>query len=216
MAVSIVKRTLFFMHKYGWLLLDSSYSEKKRLSERHLFFDIHKLLNIIATSIGQSSDDIIRFAKIAEGGSYRVFEACFKDGRDIVARLPYPCTIPHQYGVASEVATIEYLRSHGVPAPKVLDWSSTSTNPIGNEYIIMEKARGRELEETWCTMRSDRRESLMKRIVNIEKLLFKLEFPASGSLYFMDSLPNEVETVVLPDNKSFCIGPSTELLWWAL
>ena len=61
-------------------------------------------------SVGLPSTDIVLFTKIAEGGSYRIFEATFRDGLKVIARLPYPSTIPREFGVASEVATMEFLR----------------------------------------------------------------------------------------------------------
>ncbi|KAM5469972.1 hypothetical protein MferCBS49748_002734 [Microsporum ferrugineum] len=191
------------------------YNETKRLRERHLIFNVKKLLNIIASSVGQPSENVILFTKIAEGGSYRVFEATFKNGEEVIARLPYPCTLPSTYGIASEVATIDYLRLQGIPIPKVLAWNNSVTNnPLGIEYIIMEKANGKELEATWYTMGIDERKSVMERIVAIESLLFKIKLPAYGSLYYTDSLPNGTEIVVLPDDNAFCVGPSAEVLWW--
>lgn len=164
--------------------------------------------------MGQSSQDIARFTKVAEGGSYRVFDVLFKDKRNVIIRLPYPCTLPQEYSVASEVATIEYLRLRGVPIPKVLAWSSTGANPLGCAYIIMEKSQGRELAEIWYTMGHEERKSIMEKIVHVEGLLFGIRFPAHGSLFFKNSLPDDVKTVPLPDNDNFCVGPSTEYLWW--
>ncbi|WEW55174.1 hypothetical protein PRK78_000603 [Emydomyces testavorans] len=192
------------------------YNEHKRLSERRFIFDIDKLLDLAAASISGLRKDVIGFDKVAEGGSYRVFEISFKDGQHIIARLPYPCTIPHTYGVASEVATIEYLRCHGVPAPEVLSWSNSAANCLNSEYIIMEKAHGKELEETWYTMGPVERKLIMEKVVDIESLLFKIKLPANGSLYFTHSLPAGIKTVVIPDNNAFCVGPSAEFLWWYL
>jgi hypothetical protein len=110
------------------------------------------LSEIAAESLGLSPKDITRLVKIAEGGSYRVFEVSFKNKVAVIIRLPYPCTVPRNYGVVSEVATTEYLRLHGVPIPRILAWSSTTSNRLGCEYIIMEKARGKELQEVWYTM----------------------------------------------------------------
>lgn len=123
-----------------------------RLSERRHHFDINELCQAVAKSVGRSTDDITTFAKIAEGGSYRIFKATFQDRLNVIVRLPYPSTIPQEYGIASEVATMEYLRLHGIPIPKVFDWSSSTDNPVQSEYIIMEKAQGKELEHTWYTM----------------------------------------------------------------
>lgn len=162
----------------------------------------------------QPAKDISCFSKIAEGGSYRVFDVLFKNRRNVIVRLPYPCTIPRRFGVASEVATMEYLKLHGLPVPKILSWSATTSNPLGCEYIIMEKAQGKELGEIWYTMDSETRKSIVEKVVSLEALLSKLQFPASGSLYFKGALPEDVSTVSLPDSDRFCMGPSTENLWW--
>jgi hypothetical protein len=116
-----------------------SYNEHLRLLERRLYFNINELCHLVAKSVGLSYTDIILVTKIAEGGSYRIFEATFRDGLKVIARLPYPCTIPRKYGVANEVATMEFLRIHGIPIPKILDWSSSASNQLGSEYIIMER-----------------------------------------------------------------------------
>ncbi|KAE9368100.1 phosphotransferase family protein [Stipitochalara longipes BDJ] len=196
------------------------YNEHLRLPERRLYFNIHELCRVVAKSVGLTDSDIILFTKIAEGGSYRIFEATFRDGLKVIARLPYPSTLPRKYGVASEVATMEFLRLHGVPVPKVFNWSSSSSNTVGSEYIIMEHVQGKELADTWYTMAFKERMAAMENIVNIERILFGVQFPSSGSLFFKDSLDAGVKSVDMPENSSvkdigrFCIGPSTEYLWW--
>ena len=116
-----------------------SYNEHLPRSERRLYFNINELCRVVAKSVRLPSTDIVRFTKIAEGGSYRIFEATFHGGLKVIERLLYPSTIPHEYGVASEVATMEFLRIYGVPIPKILDWSSSASNQVGSEYIIMER-----------------------------------------------------------------------------
>lgn len=196
------------------------YNERLRLSERRRHFDIHELGQAVAKSVGRSTDDMSSLAKIAEGGSYRVFEATFQDGMNVIMRLPYPSTVPRGYGVASEVATMEYLRLHGVPIPKVFDWSSSTDNPVQSEYIIMEKVRGKELQHTWYTMTAKERMAVVEKIVDMERMLFAIRFPASGSIYFKDCVGNQTTTIDLPlavnrgKMDRFCIGPSTEFLWW--
>ena len=190
-----------------------------RFPERHLQFDPDKLCQIVSKSVGQPIANILLFTKIAEGGSYRIFEVEFRDGLKVIARLPYPCTIPHAYGVASEVATMDFLRLHGIPVPKVLDWSSSSSNIIKSEYIIMERVPGKELEETWYTMSMRDMMSTMGKIVAVEQKLFNLKLPAYGSIYYKDSLGPEFSGIDMPldssiDLSRFCIGPSTEYLWW--
>jgi hypothetical protein len=71
--------------------------------------------------------------------------------------------VPSEYSTAAEAAILEYsrfdrflckvvtanpavliVRSHtSVSVLKVLTWSSDALNPVGSEYIVMMKARGR-------------------------------------------------------------------------
>ncbi|KFY68186.1 hypothetical protein V498_10721 [Pseudogymnoascus sp. VKM F-4517 (FW-2822)] len=193
-----------------------SYNEHLRLAERRLHFNIDALCQIVAKSVRQSSDDITLFTKIAEGGSFRVFEASFQDGSKAIARLPYPCTIPRGYGVASEVATMEFLRSQGVPIPRVFYWDSSASNEVGSEYIIMERVPGRELSETWQTMTFKERMAVVQKIVDVERILFGIQLPVSGSLYFKNFLGADEKIVDIPDSAGgvsrakFCVGPSTD------
>lgn len=126
-----------------------SYNEHLRLPERRLRIDMNELSRIIAQAAGRPRAELGLVTKLAEGGSYRIFEATFRDGLKTIARLPYPCTIPRRYGIASEVATMELLRIHVIPVPKVLDWDASSSNQLGSEYMIMERVPGRELADTW-------------------------------------------------------------------
>lgn len=68
-----------------------------------------------------------------------------QDGFEMIARIPYLTTEPRNLLVASEVATMDYLRSHGVPIPKIYGYSSTSHNPAGTEYVFMEVNPGTNL-----------------------------------------------------------------------
>jgi hypothetical protein len=103
------------------ITVNHRYNERLRLSEKRRLFDTQQFCLAVAKSIGQSTDDITAPIKIAEGGSYRIFETTFQDGMRVIVRLPYPSTVPLESGIASEVATMEYLRLHGLPIPKVFD-----------------------------------------------------------------------------------------------
>lgn len=68
-----------------------------------------------------------------------------KDGFQLIARLPYPSTQPKRLAVASEVATMALVRSHGIPVPVIYGYSTNINNPVGAEYILMEKVKGKSL-----------------------------------------------------------------------
>ncbi|KAL5041130.1 hypothetical protein BDW71DRAFT_213297 [Aspergillus fruticulosus] len=190
------------------------YNEHLRLTERYLEFDVPALKKAIAAAYGHSTSDIISFFKLSEGGFNRLFQATFNDGKQIIARIPYPSTGPEHYAVASEVATLNYLRLHGITTPKVYGWCSTRGNPVGAEYIIMEKLDGTPLGDVWFTMTPKDQHRIMKQIVEWEIRLMSLEFPASGSIYYRkDVLSGEV--IPRPDNNhEFCIGPVAHYSWW--
>lgn len=76
--------------------------------------------------------------KLAEGGFNRTFLITMRCGFRMVARIPYPATIPKNFAVASEVATMAFLRSSGLPIPEVYGYSPTPNNAAGTEYIFME------------------------------------------------------------------------------
>lgn len=149
-----------------------------------------------------------------------MFETIFKDNGSVIVRLPYSCSIPHYYGLSNEVATMDFLRNRGLPIPRVYKWNATALNPVGSAYMITEKVQGRLVYDTWNTMSTKERQVFVESIVTLEKRMFEIEFPASGSLYYKHSLNPEIHSVPLPpslgipDADQFCVGPSSKLLWW--
>ena len=63
--------------------------------------------------------EALNLSKLAEGGFHRTFLLIFCDDFQMIAGIPYPATVPKYYAVASEVATMEFLRSSGLPVPQV-------------------------------------------------------------------------------------------------
>ncbi|KAF6749111.1 hypothetical protein DFP72DRAFT_1143464 [Ephemerocybe angulata] len=102
------------------------YNESLRQKERRTIFDVDGLGRLAAESVNQSPTDVVSISKLAEGGFNRTLAVALRDGRQIVARVPYPLTAPNYHAVASEVATIEYQRSRGIPVP----------NSLGDEEVV--------------------------------------------------------------------------------
>ncbi|RAL12649.1 phosphotransferase family protein [Aspergillus homomorphus CBS 101889] len=204
-----------------WLCLSmpcsSGFNEHLRLSERFLEFDVTALQNVVASASGHSISDLQAFTKLAEGGYNRVFEATFSNGETVIARLPYPSTVPEHYTLASEAATLDYLRLQGIRTPEVYAWCGTKANPVGAEYIVMERLEGIPLGERWYALTPKEHHKIMKQIVEWETRLMSLQFPASGSLYYTQDLSPE-RRVQLPasnlNGKPFCIGPIAHYSWW--
>lgn len=194
--------------------LFSSYNECRRLSERRLPFNVDELKKAAANSVNRPISDIESFRKIAEGGFNRVFEISMEDGSSILARLPYPSTLPRRLAVASEVATLDFVRAYGVPVPQVLGYS-IGDNVVDAEYILMEKLPGRPIGDAWFELSEHERLKVILQIVQLEAKLFSINLPASGSIYYARDLSVDIPRIEIPgSNDGLCVGPYAALRWW--
>ncbi|KAF1963490.1 kinase-like protein [Byssothecium circinans] len=207
----------FFEYTSGrWL-----YNEPLRLSERRLKFNIPNLLTAAAASVDKPVADIKSIRKFAEGGFNRIFDISMRDGSSIVARLPYPSTVPRRWAVASEVATLAFVRAHGVPAPRVLGYSCgdvAGEDGVGAEYIFMEKLPGKRLGDTWFDLSEQERLKVLLQVVELETKLFNINLPGSGSIYHARDLSPDTPRMEIDIPGSvedgLCIGPYAALRWW--
>ena len=173
-----------------------------------------------------------------EGGFSKALLLRKEDGSEIVAKIPFSIAGPPKYTTASEVAVLQYrkhpitdrltlcsrlmastVNTHTqVPVPKVLAWSSDPSNPVGVEYIIMEKAPGVQLYKVWDDMSAADQFSLVLKLTKLDGQIAKIRFPASGSLYLRESMEDSDTYVNLdPEidpSEEFCIGPSCERGWY--
>lgn len=101
------------------------------------------------------------------------------------------------------------------PVPKVLSWSSKRQNPVGAEYIIMERSPGIQLDELWDQLDVSVRWKIVQNLVKYQMRWTDVCFPQFGSLYYKHDLtaaPSLVytngETSGIVDDR-FAIGPST-------
>lgn len=194
----------------------ASYNEPLRQKERHLDFNLAALQTTIAHACNRRPTDLTSFTKLSEGGFNRISEATFTDGKSVLARLPYPATLPKGYAVASEVATMDFLRGCGIRTPVAYTYSSnvdSRDDPVGAEYIIMKKLDGIPLGELWFSMKAKDHHKVMKQIVELETRFMGIEFSASGSFYYARDLRSE-KRVMLPGEREFCVGPIAQGKWW--
>jgi len=110
------------------------------------------------------------------------------------------------------------VREHTtIPVPKVLAWSANASNPVGAEYIIMEKASGVQLFSKWEKMTELEQFRLIQNLTRLEGQLADINFPANGSLYLHESLEEDDRRIhlgqVLDPFERFCIGRSCDRSW---
>ena len=76
---------------------------------------------------------------------------------------------PKYYAVASEVAIMDFLRSSGLPIPKVYGYSPEPDNAAGTEYIFMEFVRGTKLNDVWFDLGEWEVISVVRRLISSQK-----------------------------------------------
>lgn len=173
------------------------------------------LCRLAAESVNQSPTNVVGLTKLAEGGFNRSFLITLQDDSQIVARVPYPITVPKFYAVASEAATLEFLRSSGLPVPKVYGYSPDSNNAAGTEYIFMQFVRGTNLRDIWPVISDEEVVSVIRQLAQIESSMMALSFPAGGSLYFTKDLEKVSAGAGIPlEDKRFSVGPDTRIPLW--
>jgi hypothetical protein len=75
-------------------LICFSFNNDLRHAERRRVFKVDELRRLAAESVNRSPGDIVRLEKLAEGGFNRTFLITMRCGFRMVARIPYPVTIP--------------------------------------------------------------------------------------------------------------------------
>ena len=153
--------------------------------------------------------------KLAEGGFNRTFLITMHGGFKMVARIPYPVTVPKFYAIASEVATMRFLRSSGLPVPEVYDYSPSSDNTAKTEYIFMEFMIGMKLSDVWLEPEEPDIVSVLCQLAQLESRMMSIPFPAGGSLYYANDLEKVTGRAGIPLNdERFCVGPDARLHMW--
>ncbi|KAJ9299928.1 hypothetical protein DTO271G3_2812 [Paecilomyces variotii] len=151
-----------------------------------------------------------------EGGFNKALLMSAENGKEVIAKIPLVRIVPSKYVTESEVATLDFVdRYTSIPVCKVLAWSSDASNPVGSEYIIMEKAKGRQLIEYWGDMDLSSRFGLIRNLAQMESSLASRKFPGYGSLYFRDRFDCDSSGFIsMDDDDMYCIGPYYTETWF--
>lgn len=119
------------------------------------------------------------------GGMNYHIEILFEDGISWLARIRRSnATSPPPdircYIMRSEVATLQFLSKTKIPSPEVVDYNFEQANPIGVEYILMEKLPGKSLR--WSMTSKEQREKIISQLADIYIELKEYPFGLMGSL----------------------------------
>ncbi|KAI4519160.1 hypothetical protein K525DRAFT_271994 [Schizophyllum commune Loenen D] len=215
------ERELFSMTKYRWL-----YNNEKQLAARYVPFDVEALLDIATQSA--NAKQCISLEKIYDGTLNRVLDMKFDNGVEYIVKIPFPITGPKHFCTASEVATLDYLRTElGLSVPDVRSWSShAERTPVGTEYIMYEKIPGTPLSKydvTDVPLENDPFIRVLPAIVTMESQMTERTFYLIGALYYKDDVPEHLRRdwplhtrteYRSPNSARFCVGPTVEREFW--
>ncbi|KAL9028948.1 MAG: hypothetical protein Q9196_002754 [Gyalolechia fulgens] len=161
------------------LIILASFNEKARMAERYVRFNVPELMRTAAMAVGR--DRCVDIVKVTEGGFNKIFLLTMSDGYEVIARIPTPIAGSAHHTTASEVATMDFLRTRlDIPVPQVFAWASRvgGDNAVGAEYIVMEKMQGESLASRWLSLSTKELAEVIQKIVDIESRLFStLEKP---------------------------------------
>lgn len=164
-------------------------------------------------------------SSLYSGSFNKVFTLRFDNQSEVIAKIPTKL-VPPFYSTASEVATMDFVRNElEVPAPTVLAWNGRAdpnVNPVGSEYIIMEKVKGVPLHTRWESLPTEDIENIIRETVDIQRRFTACRFTRFGSLYFADdvepslrrSSPFENPTADGLTNGRYRIGPLVDWTVW--
>lgn len=208
--------SLTFLTGLCLLTIVRSWNDASKHAERERQINVNEFKRLAAAAVNQKVADVARFEKLAEGEFNRSFLITMRNGFQFVGRIPYTVTEPKRLVVASEVATIDFLRSHGITVPKMYSYSANSNNPAGTEYIFMELIRGTNLGDVWFELSAQARNIVVQNLVKLESQIFQISIPANGSIYYTKDLPAKFNRVEFPSSDAtpgnrFCIGSETRL-----
>ncbi|KAL2849691.1 kinase-like domain-containing protein [Aspergillus pseudodeflectus] len=214
----IPEDALYKYTRHRWLV-----DEQNELSKRYLKFNLRGLIDV-AVGVCEGARYCTRVIKCSESLSSKAFILRMDNGMQVVAKLPNPGAGAPKYATASEVATHELLRDvFKLPVPRILAWSyDASSNPVGAEYIISEKAPGVRLSTVWQQWPRKSKVKMVEQITDMENTLSSVSFPSHGSVYLKDDLrsltgnADDISANGVPDEalSRFTIGPLTSAELW--
>ncbi|KAF2148923.1 hypothetical protein K461DRAFT_288330 [Myriangium duriaei CBS 260.36] len=196
-----------FGYTNGHFLVNQEYQTRRR----YVKFDVDALCDVAAAAGGNSSR-IVAIEKM-EGGFSKALLMKKANGMEVIAKIPCRIAGPSILTTAGEVGVLEYVKQHtSVPVPRVLAWSSDSSNAVQAEYIIMEKASGVQLFQRWGEMTVTEKLQLIQNLSQLEAQFAAIKFPCYGGLYPRRAVTQAATAIdsQIDPSGTFCIGPSCD------
>ncbi|KAJ7668646.1 kinase-like domain-containing protein [Mycena polygramma] len=191
------------------------YNERPQLEARFLKFDWQAMKRTAGKIVGARCVDMV---KHAEGNDCKIFLLSFEDGSELIAKIPTALAGHPHLSTASEVATMDYARTIlKQPVPKVISWCSRAEKTeVGAEYILMERAPGRELFKLWNPSPFKHEWSgILLPIARMHRNMGSCVFSQIGNIYYAEDVAPHLRerplyapgTAAVPGSERFKLGP---------
>jgi hypothetical protein len=156
------------------------WNEKGQLEARYRRFDVARLQEAACRAVGAEKCTFVQ--KIGEGNYNKAYRLTMENGQTVIAKIAHPNAGPAGFTTASEVATMEFVRTVlGLPVPKVLAWNANDQNAVEAEYILMEEAKGSRLHEVWEKLPLAKKRDIIFRIIDVESKMLSISFTKYAS-----------------------------------
>lgn len=171
--------------------------------------DVGTIKNLIRPYVGLCclSNEDVKVEFLAKGAWNKVYTVSAVDEvSGITSECVFRCALPGLpwFRMQLEVSTMEYVRMNTtIPVPKVFAFDSSMENPLGMEWLLMEKVNGTSYIDAQSSMTFDAKVELHKTVADWVHQLSQLSFDKMGSIYRRWDLP-------ITDKDAFVVGPMND------
>ena len=134
---------------------------------------------VIKTAFKMPQDCKVVF--IRQGALNKIYRVQYGN-ESLIMRISLPVD-PHSK-TESEVATLHFMRRNSnIPVPIVKAYNSSSTDPIGFEWILMDFMPGMPLRERWRLIPWPAKEAIVEQLAVFSSSMYRRQFRAIGNIY---------------------------------
>ncbi|KAK1623475.1 kinase-like domain-containing protein [Colletotrichum phormii] len=137
------------------------------------------ILETVKSTLGVQSPCRIEFLADGTFNKLYVVESA---GQEVVVRVTLP--IEPRLKTLSEIATLAWVRQKtSLPVPGILAYIADRANPIGFEWIIMNKIPGEPLADVWKEIPYSAKEHLVRRLALFFSETFEHQMRGIGNIF---------------------------------
>ncbi|KAL9130769.1 MAG: hypothetical protein Q9217_001117 [Psora testacea] len=141
--------------------------------------EVSNIEAVIKTTLKTPSDFEVVF--IGQGAFNKLYKVQVGN-KSLMMRISLP--VDPQSKTESEVATLHFmLENNIIPVPKVQAYNSSSSGPIGFEWILMDFMPGMPLQKRWKCISWAAKVAIVEQLAVYSASMYRRQFRAIGNIY---------------------------------